>query len=433
MGHKILIVDDDNDFNSLLTDVFAQADYEVHSVDSGEAALAQVDDTFKLVVTDHRMPGIAGAEFTKRVLEKHPHLPVVMVSAYLENHVIRELIQAGVGGIFMKPLNIFQLLKKTESLIEAAEERRLRAMARLAEDNSVKNHPRLGFPFASFPCESGHAEQFARQLHGKRDFRSNLLLIGHAGADFDAVCRDLARFSSPPETLLHLSAARFDSSAEDSLREQLENLESLILQVSDIEQADAEISARLIAFSRRESPFTTGAPNRRLVFCLHKDVDALYDEGLLDENLYIFLGTQEIRIPALQSMPEEVPALFYRYWQEGLPESSQLVTPEMTREAEQFLREFDWPGDALQLREIVRQIQQIGSLEIIGLSHLESAVKGELRAADSDQRENLREFLLRNRAEWFRTARLLAHGDAKIASAALGLPEHWLDQEFAKL
>jgi hypothetical protein len=296
------------------------------------------------------------------------------------------------------------------------------------EDSLLKNHPRLGFPFSSFPCESGRAETFARHLHSKRDFRSNLLLIGPNGADFDAICRDLARFLNPPEPLLHLSAATFDARAEASLAERLENIPSLLLQVSEIENARPEVCEKILSLAKAEAPFDKGAPNRRLVFCLHKDVDTLYDEGALDENLYIFLGTQEISIPALQEMPEEVPALFYRYWRENLSDSADRKSqPELTDEAEQFLRSFGWPGDAAQLRQTVQQLQEIAGLEIIGVSHLESAVKGELKGEETATGEHLREGLTQLRNEWLAAARLLAHGDLRLASTAVGLPESFLN------
>src|SRR5690606_8123584 len=116
---KILIVDDDKEFNALLTDVFQQADYVVETCDSVERAEAKAaDQTFDLVVTDYRMPGRSGLELVDTLRAKAPDMPIIMVSGFLENNVIRDLISRGVGGIFMKPLNIFSLLKKTTELIQ---------------------------------------------------------------------------------------------------------------------------------------------------------------------------------------------------------------------------------------------------------------------------------------------------------------------------
>ena len=54
----------------------------------------------------------------KRVKKLKPEIPMIIVSGYIENDTIRELIGDGVGGVFLKPLNIFSLLERTAELIE---------------------------------------------------------------------------------------------------------------------------------------------------------------------------------------------------------------------------------------------------------------------------------------------------------------------------
>ncbi|MFO8026485.1 MAG: response regulator, partial [Opitutales bacterium] len=118
MPYSVLILDDDADFNSLLTDIFEQADYVVTSLtDPVEAVDAFHEKAYDLVVTDHRMPEMSGGEFMRKVKQIRPEVPVIMVSGYLENDMIRDLISEGVGGVFLKPLNIFSLLERTKELI----------------------------------------------------------------------------------------------------------------------------------------------------------------------------------------------------------------------------------------------------------------------------------------------------------------------------
>ena len=104
MSYSVLILDDDVDFNSLLTDIFEQADYVVTSLTDPLGAVDVFRDTeYDLVVTDHKMPEMTGSEFMKVIKDIKPSVPVIMVSGYLENDTIRELISEGVGGVFLKP------------------------------------------------------------------------------------------------------------------------------------------------------------------------------------------------------------------------------------------------------------------------------------------------------------------------------------------
>ena len=119
MSKKILILDDDVDFNTLLTDVFNQAEYEVISAHDPQEALNLIqEEPVDVIVTDQRMPNLSGVEFFREIRSIHGNLPIIMVSGYLDSDTMRDLINNGVSGIFLKPLNIFSLLKRTSELLE---------------------------------------------------------------------------------------------------------------------------------------------------------------------------------------------------------------------------------------------------------------------------------------------------------------------------
>ncbi len=119
MPHHILILDDDQTFNDLLSDVFNQGGYQVESFLQPKEALKTFgDNDFDLVVTDHEMPGLSGVEIVRKIRALDKDMPIIMVSGKLDEASIRELINEGVNGIFLKPLNVFSLLKKTGELIE---------------------------------------------------------------------------------------------------------------------------------------------------------------------------------------------------------------------------------------------------------------------------------------------------------------------------
>ena len=122
MSKRILIIDDDIEFSRLLTGVFEQAGHEVLSVVDAEAGLATVEsEPVDLVVTDLRLPEQSGLDFIRSVRAVNENMPLVMVSGFLDDDAIRDLIRHGASGIFMKPLNIFSLLKRANQLLEKSE------------------------------------------------------------------------------------------------------------------------------------------------------------------------------------------------------------------------------------------------------------------------------------------------------------------------
>jgi len=79
---------------------------------SGEEALAQVERLQpNLVLMDINLPGINGLEATKRILQRWPHIKVIMVSMHEERQIIAQSFQVGAKGYLMKtcPMEEFRL------------------------------------------------------------------------------------------------------------------------------------------------------------------------------------------------------------------------------------------------------------------------------------------------------------------------------------
>ena len=120
MASKILIVDDDDDFRGLLSDVFTQAGYEVTAVNNANKALEVFSDkSFDAVVTDHNMPEMTGEDLIKNIRDNEPDIPIILVSGYLNQDLIQNLKNVNTE-IFHKPLNVISLLRKTEEKLSIA-------------------------------------------------------------------------------------------------------------------------------------------------------------------------------------------------------------------------------------------------------------------------------------------------------------------------
>jgi CheY-like chemotaxis protein len=83
---RALLADDEDLVRASAADMLAELGYEVVPVRSAVEALERVEggERFDLVVTDHLMPGMTGAELASRLRLKRPDLPVLIVSGYAE-------------------------------------------------------------------------------------------------------------------------------------------------------------------------------------------------------------------------------------------------------------------------------------------------------------------------------------------------------------
>ncbi|GAB4505218.1 MAG: response regulator [Anaerolineales bacterium] len=107
----LLIVDDDRRMTRTLADIFTLAGHEVVEAWSGQQALEHIQaQHFDCVLSDIRMPGMDGVEMHCQIQQARPGLPVVLMTAFAADELIRQGLEDGVIGALDKPLNIPHLL-----------------------------------------------------------------------------------------------------------------------------------------------------------------------------------------------------------------------------------------------------------------------------------------------------------------------------------
>ncbi|MBF0371368.1 MAG: response regulator [Magnetococcales bacterium] len=116
LGMRVLVVDDNESSRNILCDVLESFAMAPHAVNSGPEALVELERSatndqekdYKLIFMDYKMPGMNGIETARRVrgilaLASPP--PVLLVTAYGREEVIRKMEEAFVDGYILKPFN----------------------------------------------------------------------------------------------------------------------------------------------------------------------------------------------------------------------------------------------------------------------------------------------------------------------------------------
>ena len=97
MGKRILLVEDDPAARASIKLLLAIDRHQIAEASGGAEALEQLkSQPFDLVILDYFMPGMQGGQVALRIRELAPALPILMITAYLEN--LRDFGQAGGCG-----------------------------------------------------------------------------------------------------------------------------------------------------------------------------------------------------------------------------------------------------------------------------------------------------------------------------------------------
>ena len=117
---KILVVDDDPVIGKSFDRVLSGKGYAVITAADGDEALRKLStETYDVVFTDIRMPGMSGLEVAERVKASQPWLPVVIVTGYGTGENEARATAAGVAGFLRKPLSPEMIEGTTEMALAA--------------------------------------------------------------------------------------------------------------------------------------------------------------------------------------------------------------------------------------------------------------------------------------------------------------------------
>ena len=115
---RILVVDDNKEFCSNVVDILELKGYEALAAYDGYKALELVkQDGFDLVLMDIKMPVIDGVATFKKLKEIAPGTPVIMITAYAVEDLIREALKEGAFASLKKPLDFDELFELIEQVI----------------------------------------------------------------------------------------------------------------------------------------------------------------------------------------------------------------------------------------------------------------------------------------------------------------------------
>ncbi len=384
MNHRILIVDDDDDFRSLLSDLYTQAEYQVKSVGNPLDALRVLsEETFSLCVTDQSMPDLKGIDFIERCRESRPTLPIIMVSAYLSEDVVARLRTHRVE-VFHKPLNIMSLLRKTSELIKNAHEdardpadSHTGSMFSEEDSNSsVKAPVSLASRLRSFPFKSDASKRLKKEIEGIGSEMPNMVLVADEGTHFDKICEDIStvvdtenhhfmRFTNKKINVFDLSKAITD----------VPQNKTLVFALTEAQHMGLAHKQALMKLHKRTGPFVDVSNAIKFIFCLNEDLDTQFARGAIDQDFYLIMGQKEIYIPRLELCREDLPDLAKGIARELCDRHATAESfGGFSADATELLMQTEWPHNYASLEAVVAKALKLAQGSTITRDHLEKAI-----------------------------------------------------------
>ncbi|PIE69181.1 MAG: DNA-binding response regulator [Deltaproteobacteria bacterium] len=367
--HTILVVDDEPNYQIVLSELLRDEGFEVFTADSGLAGMTIVQDTdLDLVLTDMKMPEMDGIEFLAKIKEFNKALPVILITAYAEVEQAVKAMHLGAFTYLAKPFSNDQLLASINKAIEhynlIREIRRLRdeAMQRTGFGEMIgKNPSMLGVyelieKVAPTPSsvlitgESGTGKELvARAIHNRSPRKD---------APFISVnCAALAESLLESELFGHEKGAFTDAIAMRKGRFELAHTGTLFL--DEIGEMPQLLQAKLLRVLQERAFERVGGntPHKvdvRILAATNKDLKDEVDRNTFREDLYYRLNVIHIHLPPLRERLDDIPAMvthFIHKNEKRLGRGHLDISPDAMR----LLVSLPWEGNVRELENTVER------------------------------------------------------------------------------
>ncbi|MBE9573626.1 MAG: response regulator [Proteobacteria bacterium] len=116
--NKILIVDDEKAIRDVLSDTLSFLGYEVTVASNGHEGFSLfLNNSFELVFTDMHMPGMDGWTLARRIKDKSPNTPVVLITGSEKETVMKRFKGSFVDTVIFKPLSLEDIQKTVQGFL----------------------------------------------------------------------------------------------------------------------------------------------------------------------------------------------------------------------------------------------------------------------------------------------------------------------------
>jgi DNA-binding NtrC family response regulator len=377
---RILIVDDDAGQRSLLDSFLRGQGFHTVPVSSGEQALVMLrEDSFSMMISDVRMPGMSGLETLRQARREHATLPVLLVTAYAD---IRDAVGAmrdGALNYLAKPIDLDELLSTVRQATGLSP-----AVSR--EISSEHNLP------AHIIARSPLMQSLFRDAALIASSESRILITGESGVGKE-VLADLIhgwseRKAGPlikvncaaiPENLLESELFGHEKgSFTGAVAQRVGHFEAArggTIFLDEIADMSAPLQAKMLRITQEGRFNRVGSSveiktNARILAATNRNLEESVKAGKFREDLFYRLNVVELNVPPLRERKEDILPLataFISEFSRGKARFSAAVL--------EIFERYLWPGNVRELRNAMERAALLSLGEVILPEHLPTRIR----------------------------------------------------------
>ena len=365
---KVLIVDDEAIMRESLRDWLTDAGYTVLTAQSSDQALELIrKEKPGVAVIDLVLHGPDGLDVLRKCRRLSPYTQTILMTAYGQVQSAVTAMKEGAYDYIEKPF----APGKIEQLIAEIIERR-----GLSEGAASVPQIEDKYVFENIVAKSQRMQKIIDMIKVVANSGVPVLISGESGTGKETVARAIHSRSSRnnrsfatvscahlPETLIESELFGHETGAfngAQTLRKgKFETTSGGTLFLDEVGNLDQNVQAHLLRALEEKSFCRVGGneviqSELRLISGTNKDLKKSIEAGQFREDLYYRLSVVNIDLPPLRERKEDIP-LLAEFFLGKFNEENQKQVSGLTEEANNFMLEYEWPGNIRELENAVER------------------------------------------------------------------------------
>lgn len=356
-----LIVDDEPDICELLALTLNRMNINTHAAqDLNNAKQLLKKHAFDLCLTDMKLPDGNGIELVDYLQQNYPHIPSAVITAHgnMESAIIA--LKAGAFDFVSKPVDLQILRKLVSTALKLSNhtppgDRRTRdvllgdSVSMKALRGKIAKVARSQAP-VYIAGESGTGKELvAKMIHKKGPRADNAFLPINCGAIPSELMES--------EFFGHKKGSFTGATSDKQGLFQAADGGTLFL--DEVADLPLNMQVKLLRVIQEKAVKQIGAAQEqtidvRLLSATHKDLATLVEQGKFRQDLFYRINVIELSVPPLRGRRDDIPMLTQHILHQ-LAQQTNSKKPELTREAENTLQNYSFPGNVRELENILER------------------------------------------------------------------------------
>lgn len=386
---KIYIIDDDELINAMLSRVLKSSGYTVRTATSADGIAPKIKSwSPDIVLLDIQIGNMNGIDVLQELVEQEVPSQVVMLTADDTAETAVKAMKLGAADYLTKPFNVEEVKIVLNNILEKGKLKQEVAYLRKVQSEV-------------FDKEIVGVSPAVRELKSKIERMaeaavSTVLVTGESGTGKELFARYAHRLireegrpafspfvklncAALPETLLESELFGYEKgsftdakSDKKGLFELAQGGSILLDEIGDMKQ---NLQGKLLRVLEERMVRPIGGAEEipidtTVIATTNVDLAEAVAKGNFRKDLFYRLNTFNLHVPPLRERKEDIPLLTAHYLTHFAQRFKQKTVKRFSREAEDLMKAYSWPGNIRELRNVVERLVVLESEEEIEPRHL---------------------------------------------------------------